>query len=43
MLNGAVRLRETVPTRRDAENAEDVASRVPGVIEVRDETEFALV
>ena len=35
--NGVVHLRGEVPTIEDAENAEDVASRVPGVKEVREE------
>jgi osmotically-inducible protein OsmY len=39
--NGVARLRGTVPDVADAENAEEVASRVPGVVEVIDETEVA--
>ena len=34
---GVVRLRGTVPTLDDADNAAEVAARVPGVIEVRDD------
>jgi osmotically-inducible protein OsmY len=37
--NGVARLRGHVPGSEDAENAEDVASRVPGVVEVVDELE----
>ena len=38
---GTVHLRGTVPGLEDAENAEDVASRVPGVREVIEELEVA--
>ena len=37
--DGVVILRGRVPTLMDAENAESVASNVPGVIEVREELE----
>jgi osmotically-inducible protein OsmY len=37
--NGIARLRGRVPTLEDAENAEDVAGRVPGIEEVREELE----
>ncbi|MCC6381221.1 MAG: BON domain-containing protein [Dehalococcoidia bacterium] len=36
---GVVRLRGHVPYLEDAENAEEVAARVPGVLEVREELE----
>jgi hypothetical protein len=39
--SGVVRLRGTVSSIEDGENAEAVASAVPGVIEVADETELA--
>jgi osmotically-inducible protein OsmY len=39
--NGVVRLRGIVPDVTDAESAEEVAARVPGVVEVIDETEVA--
>jgi hypothetical protein len=39
--NGVVRLRGRVADLTDAEDAEEVASRVPGVREVIDETEIA--
>ena len=39
--NGVVRLRGTVQTLDDAEQAEAVASSVPGVVEVREELEVA--
>jgi osmotically-inducible protein OsmY len=39
--NGVVNLRGTVRSLDDAENAEEVASRVPGVTEVMDELEIA--
>jgi osmotically-inducible protein OsmY len=35
---GVVRIRGLVPDLVDAENAEEVASRLPGVVEVIDET-----
>lgn len=38
VINGVVFLQGTVPTLDDAENAESVAGRVPGVVEVRDNT-----
>ena len=38
---GVVRLRGTVSSIEDDENAEAVASAVPGVTEVADETELA--
>jgi len=38
---GAVRLRGTVSSIEDAENAEAVASAVPGVTDVADETDLA--
>lgn len=41
VLRGVVRLRGTVPSIEDAINAEEVASRVPGVVEVREELEIA--
>lgn len=37
--NGVVHLRGTVPTLLDAELAEEVAARVPGVLDVREELE----
>ena len=40
VVNGIVILRGVVPTIEDAENAEAVASRVPGIREVRDLTEI---
>lgn len=39
VINGIVYLRGRVPTVEDAESAEAVASRVPGIVEVRDLTE----
>ena len=39
--NGVVRLRGRVPTLDDAEAAEEVAGRVPTVVEVREELEVA--
>ncbi len=39
--NGIVHLRGTVPTLDDAESAEEVAGRVPTVVEVREELEVA--
>ena len=41
VASGVVRLRGTVSSIEDGENAEAVASAVPGVIEVADETELA--
>lgn len=41
VLNGIVRLRGTVPTLLDAENAEEVTSRVEGVVDVIEELEVA--
>jgi hypothetical protein len=41
VASGAVRLRGTVSSIEDGENAEAVASAVPGVIDVADETELA--
>ena len=38
VINGVVYLRGNVQTLEDAENAEAVASRVPGILEVRDMT-----
>jgi osmotically-inducible protein OsmY len=38
VTEGVVFLRGIVPSSEDASNAEDVASRVPGVVEVRDRT-----
>lgn len=38
---GVVRLRGSVPTIEDAENAEEVAARVPGVLDVVEELEVA--
>jgi osmotically-inducible protein OsmY len=37
--NGVAHLHGTVDGPEDADNAEEVASRVPGVIEVREELE----
>jgi hypothetical protein len=39
VMDGVVTLRGRVPDIEDVENAEEVASRVPGVVEVRDELE----
>ena len=39
VINGIVFLRGRVPTLDDAESAEAVAARVPGIVEVRDLTE----
>ena len=39
VVNGVVYLRGLVPTLEDAETAESVAARVPGIVEVRDLTE----
>ena len=39
VINGIVFLKGTVQSVEDAENAEAVAGRVPGVVEVRDMTE----
>lgn len=41
VVNGVVFLKGRVPTIYDAEHAEAVAGRVPGIIEVRDLTEIA--
>jgi hypothetical protein len=41
VTGGVVFLRGLVPTSDDASNAEDVAARVPGVVEVRDRTRVA--
>lgn len=41
VVNGVVFLHGTVESVDDAENAEAVAGRVPGVVEVRDQTETA--
>jgi len=41
VVNGVVTLRGDAPTLDDAENAEAVASRVPGVVEVREEMSIA--
>lgn len=41
VINGVVYLRGRVQTMEDADNAESVAARVPGVVEVRDMTEVA--
>ena len=38
---GIVHLRGSVPEIQDAESAEEVAWRVPGVVDVVDETEVA--
>ena len=41
MRDGIVRLRGIVPTLDDAESAEEVAGRVPTVIEILEELEVA--
>lgn len=41
VYRGVARLRGTVQDIADAENAEEVAARVPGVLEVREELEVA--
>jgi osmotically-inducible protein OsmY len=41
VLQGVVRLRGTVPDLDDADNAEAVASRVEGVVEVQEQLEIA--
>jgi len=41
--NGVVRLRGVVADVTDAENVEEVAARVPGVVEVLEELEVAAV
>jgi osmotically-inducible protein OsmY len=40
VFEGVVRLRGGVPLLEDAESAEEVAARVPGVVEVREELEI---
>jgi osmotically-inducible protein OsmY len=40
--NGYVRLRGSVPTIDDADNAQEVAARVPGVVEVIDDLDVQL-
>ncbi|MDI3340830.1 MAG: BON domain-containing protein [Sphaerobacter sp.] len=42
VINGVVFLKGVVPSIEDGDNAADVASRVPGVREVRDMTEIGL-
>ncbi len=41
VYRGVARLRGTVQDIADAENAEEVAARVPGVLEVREELDVA--
>ena len=43
VVKGVARLRGAVPDMVDAENAEEVAARVPGVTEVIDETKVSSI